>query len=85
MKILKTNNRPEVFCKKVVLRNLAKFTEKHLYQSLFFNKAAGFAAEACSFIKKETLAQVFSCEFWEISRNTFCYRTSPVATSIKRI
>ena len=27
--------------------------------------------EACNFIKKETLAQVFSCEFWEISENTF--------------
>ena len=24
-----------------------------------------------SFIKKETLAQVFSCEFYEISKNTF--------------
>ena len=28
-------------------------------------------AEACNFIKKETLAQVFSCEFFEISKNTF--------------
>ena len=28
-------------------------------------------AEACNFIKKETLAQVFSCEFWEISKNNF--------------
>ena len=27
--------------------------------------------EACNFIKKETLAQVFSCEFSEISKNTF--------------
>ena len=27
--------------------------------------------EACNFIKKETLAQVFSCEFWEIFKNTF--------------
>ena len=27
--------------------------------------------EACNFIKKETLAQVFSCEFCENSRNTF--------------
>ena len=27
--------------------------------------------EACNFIKKETLAQVFSCEFYEISKNTF--------------
>ena len=26
---------------------------------------------ACNFIKKETLAQVFSCEFCEISYNTF--------------
>ena len=28
-----------------------------------------------------TLAQVFSCEFGEISKNTFCYRTPPVAAS----
>ena len=34
---------------------------------------------ACNFIKKETMAQVFSWEFFEISKNTFCYRTPPVA------
>ena len=27
--------------------------------------------EVCNFINKETLAQVFSCEFCEISKNTF--------------
>ena len=27
--------------------------------------------EACNFIKKEALAQLFSCEFYEISKNTF--------------
>ena len=27
--------------------------------------------QACNFIKKETLAQVFSCDFCEISKNTF--------------
>ena len=27
--------------------------------------------EACNFIEKETLAQVFSCELCEISKNTF--------------
>ena len=32
------NIRPEVFCRKGVLRN---FTGKHLFQSLFFNKVAG--------------------------------------------
>ena len=36
-------------------------------------------ASASNFIKKETLAQVFSCEFCKISRNTFSFRTHPVA------
>ena len=67
---------PEVFCKKGVLRNLAKFTGKHLCQSLFFNKVAG------NFLKNETLAQLFSCEFSKIFENIFfSYRTPPVATS----
>ena len=35
------SSRPEVFCKKGVLRNFAKFTGKHLCQILFFNKVAG--------------------------------------------
>ena len=34
------SSRPEVFCKKGVLRNFAKFTGKHLWQSFFFNKVA---------------------------------------------
>ena len=37
---------------------------------------------ACNSIKKETLAQVLSCEFCEISKNTFFYRTPPVAASV---
>ena len=37
--------------------------------------------EACNFTKKETLAQVLSCEFCEISKNTFFYRTPLVADS----
>ena len=40
--------------------------------------------EGCNFMKKESLAQVFSCEFFEISKNTFFYRTHPVATSDKQ-
>ena len=47
---------------------------------LFFNKVAGLR-QAYNFIKKETLAQVLSCEFCEISENTFSYRTPPVAAS----
>ena len=38
-------------------------------------------AEAATLLKKEALAQVFSCEFCEISKNTFSYRTPPVAAS----
>ena len=33
-------------------------------------------------IKREILTQVFSCEFCEISKNTFSYRTPPVAVSV---
>ena len=49
--------------RKCVLRNFAKCPGKHLCHSLFF--------EACNFIEKETLTQVFFCEFCEISKNTF--------------
>ena len=55
--------------KKGVLRNFRKFTGKHLCQSLFFNKVAGL--RLATLLKKETLAQVFSCDFCEIYKNTF--------------
>ena len=42
-------------------------------------------ASAWNFIKKETLAQVFSCEFCKISKNIFSYRTSTVAASVRWI
>ena len=32
------SSRQEVFCKKGVIRNFAKFTGKHMFQDLFFNK-----------------------------------------------
>ena len=49
---------PEVFCKKGVPKSFAKFTGKHQYQFLFFNK-------------KETLARMFSSEFCKTSQVTF--------------
>ena len=52
------SSRSEVFCKKGVLKNFAKFAGKHLRLSLFFNKETYFMY----FVKKETLAQMFSCE-----------------------
>ena len=50
---------------------IAKFTGKHLRQSLFFNKVASLRSATFNFIEKETLSLVFSCEFCQISRNTF--------------
>ena len=58
------SSRPDLFCKKCILRNFTKFTGKHLCQSPYFN----------NFIKIKFLAQVFSCEFCEISKNTFFHR-----------
>ena len=39
------SSRPEVFCKKDVLRNFVKFTRKYLWKSLFFNKVAGWGLQ----------------------------------------
>ena len=55
--------------KKVVLKNFAKFTGKHLCLSLLFNKVAGF-------IKKEALLQLFSFEFCETLRTPFLQNAS---------
>ena len=38
--------------------------------------------EACNFIKKETLARAFSCEFCKIFKNTFCHRTPLMVASV---
>ena len=54
-----------MFIKKSVLKDFAKFTGKHLYRSLYFNKVAG---ERPSTLLKKTLAQEFSCELCEISK-----------------
>ena len=63
------DSHPDVFCEKSVLRNFTNFTGEYLCSSLFFNE-------------KQTLAQVFSCEYCEVSENTFLHRTPLVAVSI---
>ena len=42
---------------------------------------AKFTGVTYNFIKKETLAQVFSCEFCQLSRSTITFRTPPVTAS----
>ena len=53
---------------KSFLKKFPKFIGKHVCQSLYFNK--------------ETLAQVFSCEFCEISKSTIFHGTPLVAVSV---
>ena len=46
---------PKGFCRKGVLRNFAKFTGKHLCQSLFFNKVAGLRLSKNTFFHRKPL------------------------------
>ena len=48
------------------------------------NSQENTCAKTCNFNKKETLAQVFSCEFCEIFKNIFFHRT-PLEVAFERI
>ena len=54
--------------KKVVLKNFAKFTGKYRARASFWMK---LQASGLQLYLKKTLTQVFSCEFCQISKNTF--------------
>ena len=62
------SSRSQMFFKKGILKNFVIFTGKHLCWSLFFNKVAGLL--------------VFSCEYCEIFKNSFFYRTPLAVTSL---
>ena len=63
------SSRPEVFCKKGVLRNFAKFTGKHMRQSHFFNKIAGL--RAATLLKKRLWHRCFPVNFSKFLRTPF--------------
>ena len=65
---------PEVFYKKSVLRNLTKFTGKHLCQSIFFNKIAGL--RPVTLLKKRLWHRCFSVNFAKLLRTPFLQSTS---------
>ena len=73
------SSRPEVFCKKGALRNFTKFTRKHLYQGLFFNKVAGL--RPATSLKKRPWQRCFPMNFVKFSRAPFSHRTHLVAAS----
>ena len=74
---------PEVICKRGVFWNFAKFTGKHLWQNLFFIKAAGLSLQL--YQKRDpgtdVFHRVFFCEYCGIFKNSRFYRTPLVAAS----
>ena len=61
-------SRPEEFCKKRCSKKFSKMHRKTPVPESFLIK---LQAEACNFIKKETLAQVFSVNFEKFVRTLF--------------
>ena len=56
---------PDVFCEKKVFLKISQNSQENTCTR------TSFLIQACNIIKKEALAQVFSSEFCEISKNTF--------------
>ena len=63
------SSRPEVFCKKDVLRNFTKFTGKHLCRSLFLGKVAGL--KLATLLKKRVWHKCFPVNFANFLRTPF--------------
>ena len=62
-------------------KNVATFMLQLCFDKNSRQTLANHRPGACNFIKKEALAQVFSCEFCKIYKNIFYYRTPLVAAS----
>ena len=59
---------------RLIIPNTSFYRSSHRRRSIKEGVLRNFAKispKACNFIKKETLAQVFSCAFCKISKNTF--------------
>ena len=65
---------------KKVLLEISQNSQENISARVTF--LINLQAKACNFIKKETLAQVFSCEFCKFSKNTFSSGAHPMAASI---
>ena len=67
--ILFRNSRPDVFCKKGILRNFAKLSGKRLCQSLYFNKVAGL--RPANLLKQRLWRRCFLENFAKFLRTPF--------------
>ena len=63
------SSRPQVFYKKGVFRNFAKFTGNHLCQRLSFNKVAGL--RSATLLKKRIWHRRFPANYVTFLRTTF--------------
>ena len=70
-----------MFFKIGVFRNFAIFTGRH--QSLFLRKLQTLRPYGLQLYLKETLTQLFSCEYWKIFTNSVFCTTPPVGLTIK--
>ena len=66
------SSHPKTFCEKGVLKNFAKFTEKHLCQSLFLIKLQGSGLQL--YWKRDSGTGVFL--WFLLNKNTFLQNTS---------
>ena len=71
------SRRPECSAKTVFLEILQNLQENTCARDVLIK----LQVEVCNFIEKETLAQVFSREFFEVSKNNFFRKTPPMSAS----
>ena len=73
---------PIITKKQVTVTIYPQIVISRTYDVISFHSVSLFLFQifsaAWKFIKKETLAQLFSCEFCKIFKNAFFYRTSQV-------
>ena len=74
-----------LFSEKGVLKNFAKFTGKHLCQSLFFNKVVG--VRSVTLLKKRLWHKRSPVHFMQFLRTPFFYKTPlvPAFTAYNKI
>ena len=77
----RSSRRRRCSVRKGVFRNLAKFTGNTRARAFFLIK---FASLSLQLYEKETLAQVFLCEFCKISKNTFFIEHFQATTSVNQ-
>ena len=63
------SSRLEMLCRKGVLRNFAKFTQKRLFQSLFFSKVTGL--KPATLLKKRLWHRSFPVNFAKFLKTPF--------------